>query len=167
MEFELAPTFSAGVGFKKMRWDDKAALLHSATWRTSWHERTLRATCSYHDQPSVAWRRPSPPPGHAIPHRLCTCGVWAYKRLPPPVERAYDAWWMRRLDLLVYVGGHVIGSQLYWRGSVGTLLAVLDEHVHATAVADRYFIPALSREELLRYAGTFGEDRGDIVRPVG
>lgn len=102
--------------------------------------------------------------GHDAPQRACNCGYAAYYALPEePDLPAPDAVWGA-----IVAWGHVVECERGFRARYARPIALLDRSNpldygergrRAAYAAEAYDVPLLPRDELLAYAGWYGELR--------
>lgn len=106
--------------------------------------------------------------GHHAPYRDCNCGWSAYYALAAEPELpAPECVWGA-----VVAWGTIVECEAGFRAQFARPLALLDrrhpddirEHGRRAAIAaEAYGIPLLGREELIAYAGWYGEVRADAA----
>lgn len=101
---------------------------------------------------------------HEAPQRDCNCGFSAYYELPDePDLPSPEAIWGA-----VAAWGRIVECERGFRAQFARPIALLDRHnpldyfkpgKRAAAAAEAYEVPLLERDELVAYAGWFGELR--------
>ena len=102
--------------------------------------------------------------GHEAPHRDCNCGIAAYYALDAEPELpAPEALWGA-----IVAWGRIVEHERGFRAQFARPVALLDTsdsdeqskpRARAAKAAERYEIPLLRRDELIAYAGWYGELR--------